>query len=252
MQIRNALAIGSLIALSACSYAGLGGKSSGGDDYTVNEKSVAQDQIEPQISAAYDESTHSVYVKALFEVKNSSVRHTLQQQTIRLQSQVTVDSAPMKFQTDESYVGDDSKSSVIGCYYSLQLNDASPSHVYEVKWTAADGKTYVNHIAIPSPVTLENVPAHVQAGFNIQYDGPVVAENESVLVGIQDSGLFPALVFAKGSKTLFIPSSPYLAPQSELKLTPAHRSGNQAESLPSGGGNVEGEYDSPTISVHVD
>lgn len=231
------------------------GKSSGGENYIVSEKSVTQDQIEPQIHLSYNETSRALYVEARFELANSSVRHTSLRRTIQLESNVFIDGQPLTFNENDTYIGDDSKSSAVGCSYTLTIPNADPSLLRQVSWTAADGRTFVNRIQIPSPISLASTPPAVSAstgGLAISYVGPVVPNDETVLVGIENSGVFPGLVFQAGSQSLVIPATPYMTPNSVLKLTPVHKSPNQATSLPGLKGSVDADFYSATVSVRID
>jgi hypothetical protein len=248
-----------IIFSSGCAYTGVGGHGGGGDDYTLREESVDKSQVQSKTVAVYDEASESLKITAWFQQSGSSVRGMDQLQDIQLMngSSVSIDGQTMQFQKFDSYVGDDSKSSTVGCSYVFKADHVHRSDLNRsltFSWTDKQGRRYENEIRIPAAVTFVNVPASASStlGLSVTYAGAIVNNSEKVLVGIQSSGIYPSLEFPRGSANLIIPASPYLTAGSKLELTPIHRSADQAVDLPAGGGSIASEYHATSVVVAVD
>ena len=242
--------------LSGCDELHL--KSSGGVDYVVKEKSIDQERIRPTITAIYDEASDSIIVTAWFELLGSSIREMPELQDVKIENElsITIDGNQMKFQTFESYLGDDSLSDIVGCEYNYKiegLND--PSKVFVFKWTSQSGRTYTNNIQIPTALHLTNFPKSISSSSNsisVSYDGTMVASSEKVLIAMSVAGTSNTLNFDFGSQNLLITSANLnLGSSSSLDLNLIHQSQNQANEMPPAGGSIVGEYHAVTTTIKI-
>ncbi len=249
-----------LFLICVCSFGCQPGlKSSGGENYNKKENLVEQNLIIPKFTAVYNEATHSILMTARFELKDSSVRGTSQMEDVELEnaSNVKIDNKKMEFQTDESYLGDDSRSDVVGCSYRYKIEGITDlNKTFIFSWVARDGHSYSNIVKIPGPIYLTTSPSTISlnaTAFSVSY-GPVpVPASEGIYVAINslDNPLATDLEFNSGSTDLSIPMSTYGIGPSSISLIVVHRSENQATDMPKSGGSIYGEYGSSPVVVKI-